>query len=276
MAKIIFISLLLPFLAVCQVEKLNNGKDYISFSYNQSVYNKIAVDTIKSMYLNQKKMQDSSHSMSSESICVKYNLNDIKVQIIPKFRLKRVANELYSCDKNIEEFIEFEEKFKYMSVVLLKDNQYISMQTIPHPYFEIERINNPDFRLKVDKFVYEESILKNFMSNELYLANIQKDIEKRSGNFFFGIYGLWDVIFEIDIKTGILYANRYGYDKVVHMLANDYLRQYEGETKIKELARGYYEDIDGIETLESKPCDEITNYEKPKILKVITKDNVPN
>jgi hypothetical protein len=40
------------------------------------------------------------------------------------------------------------------------------------------------------------------------------------------------------------------------MPANDYLRQYEGATKIKELARGYYADLDESGTLDMKPCEE--------------------
>lgn len=273
MSKLTFISLLFPILAICQMKELKNKNSNISFSYNQSIYQRIATDSIRKMYQNQKKMHEYSNTLGNEAISNKFNLNELTIFTIPKFRLKRVANEIYSCDKNIEEFIEFEEKYKFMSAILQKDKKYIAMQTVPHPYFEIERINAPDFRLKVDKFVYEESILKNFMSNEYYLNVIQKDIEKRSNNFFFGIYGLWDVLFEIDSETGLLYANKYDYDTVVlHLPANDYIRKYEGQTKIRELARGYYEDIDGLGTLDSKPCEEVVTSKRKTTLKVIRID----
>ncbi len=276
MAKIIFMLFLFPILAFCQVKEVERKSDTLSFFYDSSVYQKIAQDTIKSMYLNQKKMLKYSNSMGDDIIALKYNLSDISVEIIPMFRLKRIANEFYTCDKNIENYIEFEEKYKFMSAILLVDNKYIEMQTIPHPYFEMERINNPDFRLKVDRFVYEESILKGFIANEVYLSNIQKDIKKRNNNFFFGIYGLWDVIFEIDIETGLLFANKYDYGSVLHLPANDYLRKYEGEMKIRELARGYYEDIDGLGTLDIKSCEEIKSKKKTVPLKVINRDNVSN
>jgi hypothetical protein len=251
-----------------QIEETKKDKEIISFSYNETIYQKIAHDTIKKMYLNQKKMSEHSKSLGDDAISIKYDLNKLSIYIIPKFRLKRIAYELYTCDKNIEEFIEFEEKFKYMSAIVAKEKEFITMQTIPHPYFEIERVNTPDFRLKVDKFVYEESILKNFVSNEEYLINIQKDINKRSENFFFGIYGLWDVIFEVEKGTGKLFANKYDYNSVIHLPANEYLRKYEGQTRIRELSRGYYEDIDGTGFLEQIPCGSIESSEKQVFLKV--------
>jgi len=270
MAKLTLTLILIPFFAYCQINELKNEKEEITFSYDESVYQKIAKDTIIKMYNNQKNMIQFTKTLGDDAISVKYNLNELSFVVIPKFRLKRVANELYTCEKNIEDFIEFDEKYKYMSVILVKDKKYITMQTIPHPYFETEKINNPDFRLKVDKFVYEESILKNFISNELYVNIIQKDIEQRSSNFFFGIYGLWDVIFEIDSLTGLLYANKYDFDSIIHLPANEYLIKYEGQTKIKELARGYYEDIDGLGTLESKSCDKIF-FSKKKVTLTVEK-----
>jgi hypothetical protein len=269
MAKITFIFLFFPILVICQIKEARNKNNNISISYDQFIYQKIATDTIKKMYENQKKMHEYSNTLGSEAISNKFNLNELTILVIPKFRLKRIANELYECDKNIENFIEFEEKYKYMSAILINDKKYVAMQTVPHPYFEIERINAPDLRLKVDKFVYEESILKNFMSNEFYLKAIQKDIEERNNNFFFGIYGLWDVIFEIDNETGLLYANKYDYNTTIHLPANDYLRKYEGQTKIRELARGYYEDIDGLGTLDPKPCHGTAISKKQITLKVI-------
>lgn len=268
MAKIIFIFFIFS-LTVFGQENKNSEEKFITFSYNENDYKKIANDTIKKMYYNQKDMNSKTDVFNKNSISELFEFDNISISVIPKFRLKRDANKLFTCESSIENFIAFDEINKFMTAVLEVNNKYKSMPIIPHPYFETERINNPDWTLKVDKDSYQ-TILRVFVAQEDYLKKIQKDLDKRKGNFLFGIYGLWDVIFEIDSESGILFANKYGYEDPIRLPANEYIRKYEGQLKIREIARGYYEDIDGLGTLDPIPCEgNITSSEiiRLKVLK---------
>lgn len=85
------------------------------------------------------------------------------------------------------------------------------------------------------------------------------------------------VFFDIDSITGLLYANYFGdlinEKNIPRMLANDFIRKYVGEMLIKELAVGYYLDIDNKGTLDFNPCENSNIGNKNNIfLKINYKD----
>ena len=242
--------------------------DSITFGYNKAAYEKIALDTIKSMYDTQIKLLHEGNVLSDEAVVKRIPWKDLEIVIIPKFRLKRNAAQLFTCTSNIENFIEFKEKNRYMSVIIEAENKFQTMITVPHPYFEIERTNNPDWRLAVTKTVYED-IVRTFLVIPEYYAKIQKMLVEKKNNYFFGIYGLWDVILEIDTTTGELYANKIDYGNILRLPANEYIRKYEGSAKIKAIANGYYEDIDDLGVLDPSPCTDIEINQKKIYLKVV-------
>lgn len=142
---------------------------------------------------------------------------------------------------------------------------------IPNIDYEMERISNPREYIEENEIDYK-SMLMCFGASSRNFKEKKDVIDERSDNFFFGIYGLGDVLFEIDSKTGLLYANRIypnrKHDQVERYLANDYIRKYEGEVKIRELARGYYEDIDNLGSLLEQPCENTDIASKKVIIRV--------
>ncbi|SHF03869.1 hypothetical protein SAMN05444377_10364 [Flavobacterium fontis] len=265
MSKLNYLLLLLPIFGHSQISILNDT--IIVKKYNHLDYEIVASDTIKSMYENQKRFLINSHVTNENSLSNKSKLNELNLLTIPCFRLKRSANEFYDCDKSIEQFIAFEDHVKYMFTFIMSNNKIINLQIIPNPIFEIERINNPDSQLEVNGFRYREMILNDFTDDSDFFKFIQDDILSIKNSFIFGIYGIWDVIFEIE--NGELFANKFGFNSFIRMNANDYLNHYLGEIKIKELARGYYEDIDNLGTLEPIPCQNHKNEKLKTFIKIL-------
>lgn len=255
MAKITLLLLLLPSLVISQVTNISHhDNDSISFSYSKKIYQEIAYDSIKRLY------NDQYNYYGKEGVAAYvypvstlYKWEELSLLSIPYFRLARRANKEYDCERNIESFIEFEERNKYQNVIVMAKEVALTSVLIPDLSFEVERIFNPGDATRVDGSVYK-AMLQSFQATPQYFKNYTDILEGRKEHFFFGIYGLRGVLFEIDSKTGLLYANKMDW-KVERLLANDYLRKYEGELKIRELARGYYEDIDSIGTLDGVPCE---------------------
>lgn len=270
MAKITFLMLLLPLMMAGQVTDLNyHNDDSISFSYSKKIYQKIAVDTIKRIYDDQCRyyLKDGANtSPYIYPISSLYKWEELAFISVPYFRLARQANRDYTCESNIEDYIAFQERNKYQLAIVIRKGLMLDDVLIPDMYFEMERIFNPGGYTEVSDSDYK-GILQRFQSSPRKYKEIIDVMEERSDNFFFGIYGLAYVLFEIDSKTGLLYANRM-YDQVGRYLANDYLRIYEGEVKIRELARGYYEDIDDLGTLIERPCEKTDIVSKKVIIRV--------
>lgn len=273
MSKIIFLMLMLPLIMAGQVTDLNyhNG-DSISFSYSKNIYQKIAVDTIKRIYNDRHKLylEEGPNMFPNPNLTFR-KWEDLTIVSIPYFRLTRQANRSYTCESNIEDFIAFREHNKYQCAKLIHKKIVLAEALIPNIDYEMERISNPGEYIEGNQKDYKVMLLRfgasgSEFGGERYYDKEKDIMDKRSDNFFFGIYGL-NVLFEIDSKTGLLYANLM-YEQVERYLANDYLRKYVGEVKIRELARGYYEDIDYLGTLMERPCEKTDIISKKVIIRV--------
>ncbi|HMK06158.1 MAG TPA: hypothetical protein VK476_01425, partial [Flavobacterium sp.] len=172
---------------------------------------------------------------------------------IPKFRLRKEASKEYQCESSIESFIEFNERIKYLDIVILNEKkENICIVEVPNFYYEQSRINNPSLTYSFDKTDYHQKVLEQFLSFPDGYMNkeIWKNISERNNNFFFSIYGINSVLFEIEKSTGVLFANWVGTGSIrERMVANDYVRKYIGQKAITEFASGNY-DSGKI----SKPC----------------------
>ncbi|CAD0004894.1 hypothetical protein FLACHUCJ7_02114 [Flavobacterium chungangense] len=80
------------------------------------------------------------------------------------------------------------------------------------------------------------------------------------------------MLFEIETKTGLLYANYYGdtFDVGLNnrMLANEFIRKHIGITKIKILASGNYDEIDKENLNLPIPCLAYHSNNKKVFLRV--------
>lgn len=249
------------------VENKTVNNDTIYFKYNKTTYNKIALDSISSLYHKQYDRYyngDIFPNIKERAISLNYKLEDLYYYAIPKFRLYKDASEEFNCDSSIEEFISFEEYNKYQFTLIRYKDKILNKIPIPNPIFERERIENPRFRKYIDSSAYEREYIQTLVAYpENHTDYYNKLIYNKYNNFFFEIYGLFEVLFEIETKTGLLYANYYG-DMIDvggnrRVLANEFIRKYIGEKKIKILASGKYEEID-LEDIELPiPCENSVN-----------------
>jgi len=237
--------------------------DIIEFSYDSKGYSKIAYDTIKQIYNNQHQYFLKNHDRANRinAISEIYKLEDLSFYSIPKFRLVKDAGKKYNCKSNIENFIEFEETYKYQDVLIYSKNEVICKVDIPNFYYELGRINNPSLTSYYGKEEYISEVLEMFLSFPLAYSHtlIEKMLSERPQNFFFTIFGIQSVIFEIDKHTGLLFANWIGTgsNRDKRMLANDYIRKFIGKKNIQKFASGEYDSGDY-----SAPCKTIKKQNK--------------
>jgi hypothetical protein len=249
----------------------------IEFDFQSTVYEKMATDSVKTLYNRQKeyyfKNKEAIHeSIYNKAISLNYPLDELDFHIIPKYRLYRDAEKKFNCKSYIENFIVFNEPNKYLKVLIKAKDNFIGVVDVPNYIFEYQRIYTPDVFTIHLRTQYVTSYLNEFVFTNMSKYKI---IQERKENFFFELYGLDNIIFEIDKNSGLLYANYFGMfideEVVPRMLANEFIRKYIGEKIIIELAKGNYKDIDDFGSIiEFEPCNEINkNFSNPITLKVI-------
>lgn len=240
--KILFL-ILISFYSVLNAQ----SNAVIEFSFNRTLYNKIANDSIRQIYTNQQKYLISNPNSVNRktSITEIYKFEDLSFYAIPKFRLRKEASKEYQCKSSIENFIEFNERIKYLDIVILNNKrENICIVEVPNFYYEQSRINNPSLTYSFDKTDYHQKVLEQFLSFPDGYMNkeIWKNITERNNNFFFSIYGINSVLFEIEKSSGILYANWVGTGTIrKRMIANEYIGKYIGQKAIREFASGNYD-----------------------------------
>lgn len=239
--------------------------DTIVFSYNKEIYNKIAYDSIKILFEKQSEFYSKKNIKSVNLNCppqsidkiisLHYKFNDLYYFPIPRFRLYRDGYEKFNCNSNIENFIVFNEYNKYQYSLVCYKDLILNGIEIPNKIFEMDRIYTPDiFTINSkSKENYEEYYINSLMDfSKTNTAFYNKILYNKENNFFFEIYGLRQVLFEIENKTGLLYANFSSYDfgdpknSEARMLANDFIRKYIGIKIIKELCLGHYLEVEEI------------------------------
>lgn len=267
----ILLLFMLPLLSYSQEKTISENMDTIKINFSKKIYNNIASSSIKEIYNEQKSYLLNRDRLNNPISDIDFN--DLNFISIPVFRLTREANYYYSCHKMIQNFISFNEyNNRYQETLIYYKDALICSVDIPNFEIELSRINNPGYDFTLDEEDYLNLVVKNFiLSPDAYRYKVVDSILKnRKNNFFFKIFGLKDFLFEIN-EEGNLYLNWIGVGSTLpkHMLANDFLRNYIGESIIKEFARGYYKDIDNLETLHFKPCNKMEEIKDNIILKVI-------
>lgn len=250
-----------------------NHDQVIEIKYNLSKYKQIALDSISVLMQRQQSYyQQNKFETDSSAMCFQYRLSDLDYLIVPKFRLYKDASTQYTCGSSIEPFIVFNEPCKYMNALPMVDKTVLCIVNIPNEIFEYQRIYNPDVYTISLRNQYVSRYLDEFKALKPY---IYKLVQEKPQNFFFELYGLTEVLFEIETASGLLYANYSGgmpadEETPKRMPANEYLHKYIGEQIIKELANGNYKNIDGWgSVIEYKPCQVTTAKEKPFVLKIL-------
>jgi hypothetical protein len=263
--------LLLIFISLNAFAQKNDiTKDTLFINFNKNLYLIIAKDSIKKLYNAQQDLIVKNVKLQTEAISLNYKFNNLNFVSIPTYRIKRDAFKEYNCESNIEYFIQFNEFNKYQDVLVKKDKTILSKISVPNFDIEIERINNPTGAFFINKQMYEDFYLKKFLyfKDENFIIN--KIFNARKENFFFNIFGIKNILFEIDSSDNLIYANEIWYPEERERLPiNEFIRKYIGQNIIKEFAKGYYEDIDNIGTLIEKPCDNIKISSKKVFVKII-------
>lgn len=247
----------LPLISFSQKSNLANENSTINIIYNLKNYKKVANDSILKIYNMQLK------SGMSDGISFLYKFSDLSLKSLPEYTIKKSASLFYDCEKDIENFIQFEDSNLYQNVIVSVKGKDLTVMTIPNPSTEMERVYNLKPGTLIDKSGYSSEVLQ-FFKVMPYKENEIMCYEERPENFFFGIYGIWG-IFEVEKSSGVVYANIVAYENgkrlTQRMPINDFIRKYIGEDLIRALALGYYQDINGKDVFEGFPCK--TTYEKP-------------
>lgn len=271
MAKIKLISFLflLCVASICNCQELNEAahkKDTIHFVCDMSIYDSIAKDSIRKIYNDQLKT-----GRIGDGISAKYKFEDLTLKPMPLFRIKR-DTVAYSCDMAIENFIQFKESLKYLSVTVQYQSKVLIFVQFPNFSFEMEREQDDILPgTLMDKSNYYSQVLQSFKEAP-YTAFEREFFNEREGSFYFGIFGIWGV-FEIESETGAVYANIFADWRCTttkRMPINDFIREYIGEDMVNAIAAGYYIDLDGRDVLRGEPCNTKT---KPQNV-VVTVDVV--
>lgn len=252
--------------------------DTIYFHFDKNTYMSIAKDSIRKLYDNQynyfynkKESYDISRLMSFNS-----KFEELNFFLIPMYRLYRDGYEKYDCSKNIENFIDFNEYNKYQMVYVCTKNNLYSIIEVPNRLIEQDKIYTSFKEKNKNEFLFT-SYLETLLANKEVIKSKTIRIFNADvlNNFFFKLYGLEDVIFELDKKTGVLYANIY-HDEIYgikerKLPVNDFIRKYVGEKVIKELCLGHYLEVDpSLNPDYYSSCKNLENRKSDKIfLKII-------
>lgn len=248
MKKIVII-LLFSFFTLSVLGQNSNSvkKDTISIIYDIEGYHKVAKDSIEKIY----KIQRSSNIKGGISSI--YKLDELSLVSIPQYKLKKSAFLFYRCNEEIENFIDFQDTIKYQGVSLLYNEKEIMYLTIPNLSTEMEKTFKLEKGTIMDKSLYLSEVLDNFRVMPSGKNEKNKCWQQRPNNFFFSIYGLWG-IFEVEKDSGKIYAN-YTISKPYRVPINDFIRSMIGEEKIKLLALGVYEEINGTHIWSEDDCN---------------------
>jgi len=224
------------------IRNFKNDSITVSIDYNK--YRKVAYDSVKSIYMNQKRMiNDNTFPNPKEAISELFKFEELEYTSIPVFKIKK-SYKKFNSNSSFENFIDFTANFGFQKIILFNEKSIINYIDIPDFSFELSKMNKSNFRYTYDKFDYENKVLKIFINanNVDVIKLIEKIIKTRSKNTFFAIFGLNKLIFEIDKGTGLLYVNKISYSgNENRVLANDYIMNNVGLKKINDLAKDVYD-----------------------------------
>jgi hypothetical protein len=223
-------------------------KDTIVIKYNKPLYLKIAKDSTKYKYERQKEYIAENKIQNHPDLMVnKILYDDISYFSIPIYRISKYALEEYDCEKSIGNFIVFNEYIKFQRALLInKKNKVIAPSSIPNGDYCNDFMNNPSYLTSLQ----EKHIIARYQTFFYYAENVFEAYEKTyldKDNFYFEIYGLYPVLFEIELATGKMYAIGLGdFYPEVKLPADEFIRKYVGEKYIKDLAKGDVMNIEDI------------------------------
>ncbi|MES2573411.1 MAG: hypothetical protein V4572_00580 [Bacteroidota bacterium] len=261
MRKKFILPLFICFLCIGYGQNQSDFKDStINKNYNILNYTKVAKDTIKIIYDKQLKYISDNLNISTLTFISKsYRLEDLDLYSVPVFKLKNETYNRYDLSQNIEGYIDFEPNYTFQRIYIYTQDTLLNFIQIPDFRFESLKVHDPDEyfpRYKNDrneklmhKFTFSPSYSKQYRSKyindkpSIYQQSINRI--RKSGNFYFMIYGLTTELFEIDNLTGILYVNDiyfvHGRERNKRLPANEYILKYIGANVIKQLSRGYFD-----------------------------------
>ncbi|KOS06958.1 hypothetical protein AM493_13640 [Flavobacterium akiainvivens] len=221
-------------------------KTVIKVEYNPQAYRKIALDTLKYMFDAQKRVKpvkkDNYHYFVQDTT----QFENLDIKVIPVFRIITKAFSDYSCDKNIEDYILFEERYKYLVAKVTDTNGWSGDVDIPDVNYETERFYPGEW-------VYADSDSEPYYyikKLKFWTPDLDQDYEKEMNmfpnRFYFKIWGLPQLLLYIDKKDSKVYGRYVGpcscmYDSA-YQTAEEFIKQNEDAQKtypVNELVQKY-------------------------------------
>lgn len=247
------------FFAYCQTRNKEGDVYLIEKEFSMQGYKQVAKDSINKIYndqvkylpanLTEKEARDKTNTFISQF----YKMEDLELYSVPVFKLKKNTQKKYSLSKNFEDFIDFKPNYSFQSIYIYHKDTLLRAIQIPDYAYESLKKNDPDSILKLYNEDRDKKLMTNFKFNIKYsksfrntyleegLKEKQQGINRKSGNFYFKIYGLTREVFEVDKLTGILYVNDVFPNPHERLPANEYIFKFIGADVIKQIVRGHFD-----------------------------------
>lgn len=244
MGKVIkFLVVLFSLPVFSQVNPKKAVTDTVAVTIDYEQYRKVALDSVRSIYRNQKKrIKEGRFANQPDAIATLFELKDIECVSIPMFKLRKREPPfgLRSC---IEDYIDFKQDSGFQQVLMYKQNIGVNFIEIPNFEFGSFRIHQGEIPSTFDKTDYENNVLKHFIDagHTNYIQLMSDILKGNSENTFFTIFGLRDLLFEIDKKTGLLYVNVLNHNlKRDRVIANEFLSKFVTVEEVNTIINGLH------------------------------------
>lgn len=223
-------------------------------------------------YANNKvKKQLDAHKLNSKYNRI-VNFEDLIIYSIPYFKLKNDINNKFDFNKNIEDFIRFENNDSFQEVLIFyKDSIPLGIfdrNLFIHHYYLFN--NNDRMQLYDEKnLIYENTGIFN-LTDVYNEENILSKINFYNGDFYFRIYGIMDELFYVDKFDKKIYTCYIGRISKIRQIIpiNEYIQKYYGMDFIKNVFKGYEREKVYPKQI---TCDSCKSEIKPLKIKIIYK-----
>lgn len=226
-----------------QVSPNKRVTDTIAITIDYEQYRKVGLDSVRSIYRTQKKrIKEGRLANQPDAIARLFELKDIECVSIPMFKLRKKEPPfgLRSC---IEDYIDFNQDSGLQQVLMYKQNIAVNFIEIPNFEFELFRTHQGEIPFTFDKADYENKVLKHFIDagHTDYIQWMGDILKGNSENTFFTIFGLRNLLFEIDKKTGVLYVNVLDHTlRRDRAIANEFISKFVTVEEVNDIVNGVY------------------------------------
>lgn len=243
----------------CSSQVEDAGKKAILIEFDSFKYTSIAKFAISELYNDQLQLYNNNPLAKNRAdfICTNYNLADLELKVIPKFRLNSKTSTDYNCNSNILEFVEFREFNKYMDVLVYNSKvELITIIRVPDLDQELSRINPLGTLFDYDSTDYNNYLSSQFIisENASTVKQVSQIVTNAKSSFFFQIFGINELLIEVDPR-GYAFVHRLGtgFNKDGRVSIENYFCNRVSVDMLRELSKGNFQVLSELQVI--TPCN---------------------